>query len=70
MTAERTALDRVAQLHDKQRKVAAESERAAQEFEEMQRNLAKANERARVEAEARRRLAAEMRTAVQAQVVL
>jgi len=68
ITAERTALDRLAQLQEKQRLRRLEEEREAAEEAERRRAAARAFTRADVESEAKRRLAAEMRGALGAQV--
>jgi hypothetical protein len=68
ITAERTALDRLSQLQEKQQLRELEKERDAREATLTDATTAKMFDRAAVEAEARRRLEAEMKLALDAQL--
>lgn len=70
ITAERTALDRLSQLQEKQRLAELEAERERHESTFVDATTAKMFDRAAVESEARRRLAIEMREALGAQVAV
>lgn len=70
ITSERVALDRVAQLHEKQRMIAAEKEREAALVAAASAAAAAAAEKARVEAEAKRRYELVLKQALDAQVAV
>jgi hypothetical protein len=68
ITAERVALDRLAQLDEKQQAMAAEKIEMSAALEALEKEQAKHANRSRVEAEARRRLVEETRIALEGQV--
>lgn len=68
--SERTALDRLAQLQEKQRAREAEAERERAEEAARAKDVAAFHSKAAIEAEARRRFALEMRGALDAQVAV